>query len=252
MKLSVLMPVYNEAAWVERIVTRVLDQRIPGVEARELVIVDDGSTDGTTAVLRALEERAPGEVRVFVHPENRGKGAALRTAIRRMTGEVCIIQDGDLEYDPADYEVLLRPILEGRADCVYGSRFIGTQPKRVLFFWHYVGNRVLTLLSNMLTNINLTDMETCYKAFRAEVLKAIPLKSDRFGFEPEITIKVARRGLRIYEAGISYNGRSYAEGKKIGWKDGLRAIGVLLWYAVFDRPGRPPSEREDRDGPSAM
>lgn len=233
MKLSVLMPAYNEKTWIEKAVERVLKQKVQGVDEMELIIVDDYSTDGTTKIIKALEKKFS-QIRAFYHKENQGKGAALRTAIAKMSGDVCIIQDADLEYDPGEYGLILEPIIEGRADCVYGSRFTGSQSKRVLFFWHYVGNRLLTLLSNMCTNLNLTDMETCYKAFRVPILKSIPIRSDRFGFEPEITAKIAQRCLRIFEVGISYNGRTYDEGKKIGWKDGFQAIFTILKYAVVN------------------
>lgn len=230
MKLSVLMPVYNEKDFLEEITRRVLAQRVEGVTETELVMVDDCSTDGTRALVERLARQYPDRLRAFYHDRNQGKGAALRTAIARMTGEVCIIQDADLEYDPADYPRMLSPIIRGMADCVYGSRFVGSQCKRVLFFWHMVGNKFLTLLSNMFTNLNFTDMETCYKAFRCELLKKISIESNRFGFEPEITAKIAKTGCRIYEVGISYQGRTYAEGKKITWKDGLQAIWTILKY----------------------
>ncbi len=234
MKLSILMPVYNEKRWIERVVAKVLSQQIPGVSQRELIIVDDGSTDGTAQIVRRLAEQFPEEIVTVFHERNCGKGAAVRTAVDKMTGEVCLVQDADLEYDPSDYGLLLEPILSGRADCVFGSRFTGTQPKRVLFFWHYLGNKVLTLLSNVLTNINLTDVETCYKAFRSDLLKSIPLRCDRFGFEPEITAKVVQRRARIYEVGINYNGRTYAEGKKITWRDGLQALAVVVKYRLIN------------------
>lgn len=223
--VSVVMPAYNEAATIDEIVARV--RAAP--QTKELIIVDDCSTDGTREHLRQLA--ALPEVRVFYHNRNRGKGAALRTAFRHVSGEVVVIQDADLEYDPADYGALLEPILDGRADVVYGSRFLGG-PHRVLYFWHYVGNRLITLLSNTLTNLNLTDMETCYKVFRRPVLDGLRLRSEGFGFEPEFTAKVARAGWRIYEVPISYSGRTYAEGKKITWKDGLRAIAQIIHFRV--------------------
>ncbi len=234
MKLSIIIPVYNEARTVERVVRRVREQNVDGITACEIIIVDDGSTDTTRRVLTALAAELPREVVVLIHEKNRGKGASVRTAVGAMTGDIAIIQDADMEYDPADYPLMLEPIIKGRADVVYGSRFSGQQAKRVLYFWHYVGNSFLTILSNMLTNINLTDMETGFKALRADMLKGIPLRSDRFGFEPEITAKVARRGCRIYEVGISYNGRTYAEGKKITWVDGIKAIGSVLRYWAAD------------------
>jgi len=226
MKLSVVMPVYNEAKTVEAILGRVL--RTP--DLFEIVVVDDASTDGTAAALGRVSDP---RVRVVRHPKNRGKGAALRTAFAEVTGEVVVIQDADLEYDPGDYPKLLKPIEAGLADVVYGSRFTG-ETHRVLFFWHYVGNRFLTTLSNMFTNLNLTDMETCFKAFRAEVLKGLNLRSERFGIEPEITAKIARKGWRIYETSISYHGRNYAEGKKITWRDGLAAVVAIVRYGLLD------------------
>jgi len=221
------MPVYNERATLRAVVERVL--AVP-LEI-ELICVDDGSHDGSQEILGELESQHPA-MRVFLQPQNMGKGAALRRGIQQATGDFVLIQDADLEYDPADYAILLDPLIQGKADVVYGSRFLGAAPHRVLYFWHSVGNRVLTLLSNCLTNINLSDMETCYKAFRRAVIQSIPIEENRFGFEPEITVKVARRRLRIYEVGISYWGRTYEEGKKIGWRDGMRAIWCLLKYAV--------------------
>jgi glycosyltransferase involved in cell wall biosynthesis len=218
--LSVVVPCFNEEASVERAVERVLAQPF----VAEVVIVDDCSTDGTAAILRTLTDP---RVRVVTHPVNRGKGAALRTGFAQARGPFVAVQDADLEYDPADLAKLLVPLLSGDADVVYGSRFLTADAHRVLYFWHSVGNRVLTLYSNMLTNLNLTDMETCYKVFRREVLDRITIEEDRFGVEPELTAKVAALGCRIYEVGISYHGRSYAEGKKIGWKDGVRAMWVI-------------------------
>jgi glycosyltransferase involved in cell wall biosynthesis len=227
MKLSVVMPVYNEQATLRRVVERVLSV---GIEV-ELLCVDDGSTDGSREILAQLQSQYP-HTRVFLQPHNMGKGAALRRGIQEATGDYVIIQDADLEYDPNDYRRLLEPLETGQADVVYGSRFVGAAPHRVLYFWHWVANSLLTLLSNMITNLNMTDMETCYKVFRREVIQAIPLEEDRFGFEPEVTVKIARRHLRVYEVGISYWGRTYAEGKKIGWKDGVRALWCLVKYAV--------------------
>jgi len=226
MKISAVMPVYNESATLRQVVERVLSV---GMEI-ELLCVDDGSSDGSREILLELEKRWP-QIRVFLQPHNMGKGAALRRGIREATGDYVIIQDADLEYDPSDYHKLLEPLEAGQADVVYGSRFLGGGPHRVLYFWHSVGNSILTLLSNMLTNLNMTDMETCYKAFRREVIQAIPIEENRFGFEPEITVKIAKRNLRVYEVGIGYWGRTYAEGKKIGWKDGVRALWCLLKYA---------------------
>lgn len=225
--LSILIPVYNERATVLELVKRVEAVQLP--LAKQIVIVDDGSTDGTRDILAGLGDRAT----VILHERNRGKGAALRTALARATGEISIIQDADLEYDPADYPGLLAPLLDGRADAVYGSRFLGG-PHRVLFFWHYFGNTVFTLITNVLYNINLTDMGTCYKVFLTEKVKAIPLKSERFGIEAEITAKICKRRLRLYEVPISYSGRTYAEGKKITWKDGFSYLFCLLRYRVLD------------------
>jgi glycosyltransferase involved in cell wall biosynthesis len=227
MKLSVVMPVYNEQATLREVIARVL--AVP-LEI-ELICVDDGSSDGSREILSELQTAHP-QIRVLLQPKNLGKGAALRRGIQESTGDYVLIQDADLEYDPSDYPALLHPLLEGKADIVYGSRFLGSAPHRVLYFWHYVANRMLTLISNALTNINLTDMETCYKVFRREILQSIPIEEDRFGFEPEITVKIAKRHLRVYEVGISYWGRTYEEGKKIGWKDGVRALWCLLKYTL--------------------
>ena len=228
MKLSVVVPVFNERGTIAEII-----QRVQAVDAgldKEIIIVDDGSTDGTREVLRTL---ASPDLKIILHEKNRGKGAALRAGFAEAGGDIVLVQDADLEYDPREYPRLLEPILDGRADVVYGSRFLGG-PHRVLYFWHYVGNRFLTTFSNMLSNLNLTDMETCYKVFRREVLGKIELKSSRFGFEPEITMKLARLKCRVYEVPISYSGRDYAEGKKIGWKDGLAALFHLIRFRFFD------------------
>lgn len=226
MKLSIVIPVYNERDTFMTLLERVLATPFE----REVLIVDDCSTDGTRELLQAYSNP---DVRIFYHEVNRGKGAALRTAFGHATGDVVLIQDADLEYDPEEYPRLIEPIAKDLADVVYGSRFLGGQ-HRVLFFWHSVGNQVLTTFSNMMTNLNLTDMETCYKVFRREVIQSIPLKSDRFGFEPEVTAKIARRGYRVYETPISYHGRTYEEGKKIGWRDGVQAIWTILRYHFAD------------------
>jgi glycosyltransferase involved in cell wall biosynthesis len=236
MKLSVIMPVFNERDTLRAAVELVL--AIPF--DIELICVDDGSRDGSREILADLQQQHP-QLRLLLQPHNIGKGAALRRGIQNATGDFVIIQDADLEYDPADYPVLLGPLIQGKADVVYGSRFLGGGAHRVLYFWHSIGNKVLTLLSNCLTDLNLTDMETCYKVFRREVIQSIPLEEDRFGFEPEITVKVAKRRLRIYEVGISYWGRTYEEGKKIGWKDGMRAVWCLLKYAIKDSASVPHS-----------
>jgi glycosyltransferase involved in cell wall biosynthesis len=229
--LSVVIPVYNEEHTVARLLEAVLRSALPPGVDREIVIVDDASTDGTVSALEPF--LADPRVRLHRQSANRGKGAALRRGFAEAGGDFVIVQDADLEYDPREYPKLLHPILEGKADVVYGSRFMGGEAHRVLFFWHSVGNRVLTLVSNAVTNLNLTDMETCYKLFRIEVLRRIELREDRFGFEPEVTAKVARLGVRIYEVGISYAGRTYEEGKKIGWRDGLWALWCILKYGLL-------------------
>jgi glycosyltransferase involved in cell wall biosynthesis len=228
MKLSVIIPCYNERETIKEIVNAV---RCSPYDDKEIIIVDDCSTDGTRELLKA--EIAPNVDQVLFHEVNCGKGAALRTGIATATGDIVIIQDADLEYDPTDYGLLVDPIIRGDADVVFGSRFMGGRPHRVLYFWHSVGNGFLTLLSNMFTNLNLTDMETGYKAFRREVIQAITIEENRFGFEPEITAKVAKRNCRIYEVGISYRGRTYAQGKKIDWKDGLWAIWCIIKYNMM-------------------
>ncbi len=231
-RLSVVIPAYNEHHTVEDLLRRVAEAPVPeGVEI-DMLVVDDGSSDGTAELLRELEKKADPPFRLIEHPHNRGKGAALRTGFEQAEGDLVLVQDADLEYDPRDYPVLLEPILDDKADVVYGSRFLGG-PHRVLFFWHYVGNRMLTTLSNMLTDLNLADMETCYKVFRAELLRGMKLSSERFGSEPERTAKVAKAKARIYEVPISYHGRTYAEGKKIGWRDGVSAIWAILRYNLL-------------------
>jgi glycosyltransferase involved in cell wall biosynthesis len=230
MKVSIVIPCYNEKKSIEQIVEAV---RSAPLENREIIVVDDCSNDGTQTL---LSERVSQVVdRIIYHPVNRGKGAALRSGFAAATGDIILVQDADLEYSPDDYPVLLEPLLSGKADAVFGSRFMGGRPHRVLFFWHMVGNKFLTLLSNMFTNLNLTDMETGYKAFKASLIKSIQIEESRFGVEPEIIAKLARSGWRIYEVGISYSGRTYAEGKKVNWKDGARAIYAIIKYNVRRR-----------------
>jgi glycosyltransferase involved in cell wall biosynthesis len=231
--LSILIPVYNERTVVERSLAQVLAAPLLENMERELVIVDDCSTDGTSAILDRIAAAEP-SVRLIRKPVNEGKGAAVRTAIEQARGDFCIVQDADLEYDPSEYPKLLRPLLDGHADAVFGSRYLAGEQTRILPFWHSMINKYLTLLSNMFCNLNLTDMETCYKVFRTDLLKSIPIRSNRFGFEPEITMKCAKRKLRIYEVPISYHGRTYEEGKKIGWKDGVKALGVILHFWLID------------------
>ncbi len=226
--ISVVMPVYNEAKTIKEIVKNV---QAVGLE-KEIIIVDDASTDGTREILNELKDKEG--ITVLYHQSNQGKGAALRTAFKQVKGEIVIIQDADLEYDPNEYNKLIKPIIEGKADAVYGSRFLGG-PHRVLFFWHYVGNKLFTLLSNMLTNLNLTDMETCYKVFKSSLLKKFTIESNRFGVEPEITAKLAKLKCRIYEVDISYSGRDYTEGKKINWKDGIAAFYWILKYNLWSK-----------------
>jgi glycosyltransferase involved in cell wall biosynthesis len=228
MKLTIVIPCFNELGTITTVVEAV--KKSP-VKDKEIIVVDDCSTDGTRDLLQTLVE--PQVDKIIYHKKNRGKGAALRTGFAAATGDIVIVQDADLEYDPQEYPRVIGPILDGKADVVYGSRFMGGFPHRVVYYWHMVGNQVLTMLSNMFTNINLTDMETCYKAFRREVIQSIQIEENRFGFEPEITAKVAKMGCRIYEVGISYYGRTYSEGKKIGWKDGFRAIYCIVKYNLF-------------------
>lgn len=245
-KVSIVMPVYNERATIEEILRRVLDTEV----TKEVIVVDDASTDGTSQILREIERRQAsgereacaqdggdsiplGSLRFFFQEENQGKGAALRRGFGEATGQIVLVQDADLEYDPRDYGKILEPIVEGRADVVYGSRFLGG-PQRVHYFWHYAANRMLTLLSDIFTNLKITDMETCYKVFRREVLTGIPLKSNRFGFEPEITAKIAKGKWRVYEVPITYAGRTYEEGKKITWRDGIHALWCIIRFRFFD------------------
>lgn len=229
MKLSVVIPVYNEKNTIEEIIHQV--KAVKGIDM-EIILVDDFSTDGTRELYLKLKTSVD---KIILHEKNMGKGAALRTGFQHASGDYVVVQDADLEYDPQEYPILLEPVLKGKADVVYGSRFMGDRPHRVLFFWHYVGNKILTLLSNIFTNLNLTDMETCYKLFKREIIQNIPIKENRFGFEPEITARIARTHARIYEVGISYSGRDYSEGKKIGWKDAIRAFICIIKYNVFDR-----------------
>ena len=227
--LSVVIPCFNEAATILDLIERV---RQAPVRSKQIIVVDDGSCDGTRELLAGLRDS---DLTVLLHERNQGKGAALATGFAAARGEICIVQDADLEYDPAEYPLVIGPIVDGRADVVFGSRFQGAAPHRVVYFWHRMGNGFLTLMSNMFTDLNLTDMETCYKAFRTEIIQSIPIREKRFGFEPEITAKLARRRCRIYEVGISYYGRTYDEGKKIGWKDGMRAIWCILKYNLWAR-----------------
>ncbi|MBL8028632.1 MAG: glycosyltransferase family 2 protein [Fibrobacteres bacterium] len=230
-KLSVIIPCFNEAGSIKTVIQRVIDAPACGL-SKEIIVVDDGSTDGTAAILKELNNSS---VKVILKEKNQGKGAAINTAIAAVTGDVAIVQDADFEYDPEEYPKLLKPIIDGDADVVYGSRFISDSAHRVLYFWHSVGNRLLTLVSNMFTDLNLTDMETGFKVFKSEVIKSISIRENRFGIEPEITAKIAKgHKWRIYEVGVSYKGRTYLEGKKIGWRDGFRAFYCILRYNLFD------------------
>lgn len=235
MVLSIIIPAYNEEKTISNILDKVLETKLISDIEKEIVIVNDCSKDSTEKVVRNYIDRHPdANIQYFQHEVNKGKGAALRTGIQSATGDFIIVQDADLEYDPQEFNLLLKPILDGFADVVFGSRFMGGNPHRILFFWHTVGNKFLTMISNMLTNLNLTDMETCYKLFRREIIQSLDLRENRFGFEPEVTAKVAKiPKVRIYEVGISYYGRTYAEGKKINWKDGFRAIYCIMKYNLF-------------------
>ncbi|MDP4212165.1 MAG: glycosyltransferase family 2 protein [Bacteroidota bacterium] len=234
-KLSIIIPAYNEATTIRLILDRIIQVVLVNDIQKELILVNDCSTDNTEEVLLAYQQERPQlNIQYFKHDINQGKGAAIHTGIKKATGEYLVIQDADLEYDPEEYNQLLKPVIRASADVVFGSRFLGGEPHRILFYWHSIGNKMLTRLSNMLTNLNLTDMETCYKLCKTSIIQAIELKENRFGFEPEITAKLARiRNIRIYEVGISYYGRTYQEGKKIGWKDGFRALYCILKYNLF-------------------
>ncbi len=236
-KLSIVIPAYNEEATIKLILERIKEVRLINNVEKDVIVVNDCSTDETEAAIAQFQQDHPDlPIRYFKHERNQGKGAALHTGIREASGEFLVIQDADLEYDPEEYNILLRPVLRGKADVVYGSRFMGGKPHRVLFFWHSIGNKFLTFLSNAFTNLNLTDMETCYKLFKTPIVQSLSLKEKRFGFEPEVTAKISRApGIRIYEVGISYYGRTYEEGKKIGWRDGVWAIYCILKYGIFKK-----------------
>ena len=227
MKLSIIIPCYNEENTIEELISEV---KLAPVKDKELIVVDDGSTDRTRDILSRIKDE---DISVILHEKNKGKGAALRTGFQQATGQICIVQDADLEYDPQEYPILIEPILRDKADVVFGSRFQSGRPHRVVYFWHRVGNGFLTLMSNFFTDLNLSDMETCYKAFKTEIIQSIDIKENSFGFEPEVTAKISKMNLRIYEVGISYYGRTYSEGKKINWKDGVRAIYCIIKYNIF-------------------
>lgn len=237
MKLSIIVPAYNEAKTIHMILEKLCGVTLIGQAVKEITVVNDCSKDGTEEAVKAFIDAHPDtDIKYIAHPVNKGKGAAIRTGIENATGDYVIVQDADLEYDPNEFNLMLKPVLDGFADVVYGSRFLGGNPHRILFFWHSIGNKFLTFLSNAFTNLNLTDMETCYKMFRADIIKNINLVENRFGFEPEVTAKIARtKNIRIYEVGISYYGRTYAEGKKINWKDGFRALWCIIKYNTFAR-----------------
>ena len=228
MKLSIVIPCFNEKATILELIDAV---RSAPIQDQQIIVVDDGSTDGTREILKGIED--DGDIDIIYHKTNKGKGAALSTGFAAATGDICIVQDADLEYDPQEFPLVIQPIVDGKADVVFGSRFQSGRPHRVVYFWHRIGNGVLTLLSNIFTDLNLTDMETCYKAFKREVIQSITIEEKRFGFEPEVTAKISKKNLRIYEVGISYYGRTYSEGKKIGWKDGVRAIYCILKYNTW-------------------
>lgn len=235
-KLSVIVPAYNEERTIETILTTLTNVKLVENIRMEVIVVNDCSRDNTASILQSFIQSHPQlDIKAFHHPKNKGKGAALHTGIKEATGDYIIVQDADLEYDPNEFNILLKPVIEGRADVVYGSRFMGGNPHRILFFWHSLGNQFLTFISNMFSNLNLTDMETCYKLIRADIIKGLSLKENRFGFEPEVTQKIAKsKNIRIYEVGISYYGRTYAEGKKINWKDGFRALYCIVRYGLFN------------------
>ena len=236
-KLSIIVPAYNEGKTIHLILEKIKNATLINNIQKEIIVVNDCSTDDTgECIIKYMENNSNKKIKYFEHKRNRGKGAAIRTGIQNATGEYLVVQDADLEYDPNEYNLLLQPIIDGHADVVYGSRFMGGKPHRVLFFWHTIGNKLLTFLSNMFANLNLTDMETCYKMFRTEIIQSIILKENRFGFEPEVTAKISKlKDIRIYEIGISYYGRTYLEGKKINWKDGFRAIYCIIKYGLFSK-----------------
>lgn len=242
--LTIIIPAYNESTTIIRVLDAVTNETLIGQLDKEIIVVNDGSADDTEAqILNYIQSHSQWSIRCVTHPKNRGKGAAIRTGIESATRDYVLIQDADLEYDPVEYNSLLKPLVDNRADVVFGSRFMGGKPHRILFFWHSIGNKFLTMLSNIVNDLNLTDMETGYKCFRRSIIQQVLLKENRFGFEPEVTAKIARfEGIRIYEVGIAYYGRTYKEGKKINWKDGVRAIYAIMWYGFFDRTYRKPGQ----------